>query len=286
MRIALATYREHPDYTEDDRLLATYLKLQSEHVSPVIWDDTEVKWDSYDLIIFRSVWDYFIRRVQFDAWLDHLQALPVRVFNLLPTIQWNKNKTYFNRFNDLGVRIPEYQIIKRNMNSNLASLLELNGWNKAVIKPAISGGAYNTWVTDKNHAAGHQLDFEKLLSEQDVIVQKFSAEIAESGEWSLIYFNKKFSHAVCKKAKPGEFRVQAQFGGRHHGVIPDPNLLSQVEHILSLIEEPLLYARVDGYLDNEYRFYLMELELIEPVLFFDSHPAACSNFYAALKQLI
>jgi len=185
-----------------------------------------------------------------------------------------------------GVLIPEYQIINRNINSNLSSLLELRGWSKAVIKPAISGGAYNTWVTGKNLAAEHQLDFEKLLSEQDVIVQKFSEEIAESGEWSLIYFNKKFSHAVCKKAKPGEFRVQAQFGGHHQRVIPDPQLLAQVEHILSLMEEPLLYARIDGYLDKESRFYLMELELIEPVLFFDSHPAACSNFYTALKQLI
>jgi len=102
MHIAFATDREHPDYAEDDRLLAAYLNIQGEHVSPVIWDDPEVKWDIYDVVILRSVWDYFIQRHRFDAWLDHLHALSIRVFNLLPTIQWNKNKTYLDRFNALG----------------------------------------------------------------------------------------------------------------------------------------------------------------------------------------
>lgn len=286
MHIAFATDRDHLDYAQDDRLLAGFLGRKGLRISPAVWNDPGVRWDSYDAIIFRSVWDYFIHREEFDSWLSALEGLTVKIFNPLATIQWNKDKTYFNRFTDLGVMIPGYQIIKANDIQPLSEILERKGWDKAVVKPAVSGGAYKTWLTSREMAMDHQQELESILMVQDVIVQKFVPEILENGEWSLIFFNKKFSHAVIKKARSGDFRVQAQYGGNHHPFRPEEDILDQVNAILALIEGPLLYARVDGYVNEAAQFYLMELELIEPVLFFDSHPLACRNFYSAMNELI
>lgn len=286
MNIAFATDHDRANYAEDDRLLVDYLIQHGEKVSPVIWNDPEADWESYDVIVFRSVWDYFILRDEFDLWLKKLEDLRVRVFNPLSVIAWNKNKTYFDHFKSLGIKIPAYQIIRSKDPQSLVDILTSQGWDKAVIKPAISGGAHNTWVTDTLSATSHSTRFDQLVSQQDVIVQKFSNEIINTGEWSLIFFNKKFSHAICKQAKAGEFRVQAQFGGQHRSVEPHPQLLAYVSSILDLIPEDLLYARVDGFIADDDQFYLMELELIEPVLFFDSHGNACSNFYRALKEMM
>lgn len=284
MHLAFVTDREHADFAQDDRLLVVYLIDRGLLVSAAVWDDPGVNWEKFDAIIFRSVWDYFIYRDRFDEWLRQMASLTVPIFNPLSIVHWNKDKNYLSRFKSLGIPIPDYEILKFKSRQNLFELLDRHAWPKAVIKPAVSGGAYKTWVTSKTLAAAQQPEFESLLEEQDVIVQKFAGEIIENGEWSLIFFDKKFSHAVCKQAQEGEFRVQAQFGGHHYPVYPAKAVLDQVESILSFITEPLLYARVDGYLNHQSIFYLMELELIEPVLFLDSHPEACSNFYKALKN--
>ena len=160
-----------------------------------------------------------------------------------------------------------------------------NCWDKAVIKPAVSGGSFSTWVTTASAAASDELRFAQMLQDGDVIVQQFMNEVITGGELSLIFFDKKFSHAVIKKAKSGDFRVQAQFGGVSEPVFPGESILSSAIDLLAAIKEPLLYARVDGIISDE-KFYLMELELIEPVLFLGTDENACENFYKALHHLL
>lgn len=286
MKLAFVTDKIHSNFAEDDRLLVNFLTDQNHRITPAVWDDTSIDWFSFDCIIFRSPWDYFLKFDAFNQWLNQLEKLNLKVFNPIQVIQWNKNKTYLLRFRDLGVDMPEFQYCEQGSSFMIEEILKEHQWEKAVIKPSVSGGAYKTWVIDLEDAPLHQLEFNALVSEQGVIVQRFSNEIVISGELSLIYFNKKFSHAVCKRAKDGEFRIQAQFGGKHIPYSPDKNLFIQIDHILTLIPEQLLYARIDGYLDESGRFYLMELELLEPTLFFDSDPGACHRFYLALKEMM
>ncbi|MEO5581928.1 MAG: hypothetical protein ABIR66_04505 [Saprospiraceae bacterium] len=286
MNIAFVTDSTHSNFAEDDRILVNFLTDHNHCITPSVWDDQSVDWPSFHSIIFRSPWDYFLKFDTFNHWLNQLERLNLNVFNPIQVIQWNKNKNYLLRFRDLGVAMPEFHYCQRGTSHIIEKVLKQYQWEKAVIKPSISGGAYKTWVTDLMDASLHQLEFNALVSEQGVIVQKFSDEIISSGELSLIYFNKKFSHAVCKKSMEGEFRVQAQYGGRHSPYSPDHNLFIQMDYILALIPEPLLYARIDGYLDEYGKFYLMELELLEPVLFFDSDLQACHRFYLALKEMM
>ncbi|MEP7324222.1 MAG: hypothetical protein ABI761_19990 [Saprospiraceae bacterium] len=286
MKLAFVTDKTHSNFAEDDRLLVKFLLDQNQQITPAVWDDTSIDWFSFDCIIFRSPWDYFLKFDAFTQWLNQLEKLNLNVFNPIQVIQWNKNKTYLLRFRDLGVDMPEFYYCEQGSSFMIEEILKKHHWKKAVIKPSVSGGAYKTWVTDLEAAPVHQQEFNALVSEQGVIIQKFSNEIITSGELSLIYFNKKFSHAVRKRVKDGEFRVQAQYGGKHIPYSPDKDLFIQVDRILALIPEPLLYARIDGYLDESGKFYLMELELLEPVLFFDSDPESCHRFYLALKEMM
>ena len=44
-------------------------------------------------------------------------------------------------------------------------------------------------------------------------IKEFIPEILDLGEFSLIYFNSEFSHAVRKFNKTGDFRINSEMGG-------------------------------------------------------------------------
>ena len=286
MQIAFVTYGRVPGFTEDDKLLAQYLSQKNMVITPAPWDDAAIDWQQFDAIILRSMWDYFERPEEFNQWLDKLEPLGDKVLNPLSVVKWNQNKNYFDDFSKKGIGLPPYVICSQKNKDSLKKIMEANGWRKAVVKPAISGGAYNTWITTTDTAAADEMRFAALLHTGEVIVQAFVEEIVTKGELSLVFFNKKFSHAICKKARQGDFRVQTQFGGTAEAIQPDKAILIQATDLINSIAEPLLYARVDGVLIDNGRFLLMELELIEPSLSVSSHEKACENFYAALVELL
>lgn len=286
MQVAFVTYDKFPKLYEDDQLLQHYLMERGMDVIPVCWDNEAVNWQQFDVIVLRSMWDYFERPVEFDRWLDKLAALRCNVLNPLPVVKWNQNKTYFDDFSEKGILLPAYVICTEAETRSLKQILQEKDWTKAVVKPAISGGAYNTWTTDTATAGEDEVRFRELLQQGSMIVQTFVEEVLTQGEMSLIFFNKKFSHAICKKAKHGDFRVQLQFGGTNTPILPDVHILKQAEDLLNSIPEPLLYARVDGVVNKEDKFLLMELELIEPVLFLSTHEKSCEHFYTALTEIL
>jgi Rad3-related DNA helicase len=110
-------------------------------------------------------------------------------------------------------------------------------------------------------------------------------EVAKTGEYSYIFFNREFSHAVLKSPKKGEFRVQHFFGGSIHTVIPTPGQLEYMQKLVDTFANETLYARVDG-VWKEGVFYLMELELIEPYLFLFTSDKAMENYRKALSERI
>lgn len=286
MRIAFVTDYNHADYAEDDRLLVSYLQTQGHVITPAIWDDPAVQWTSFDVLVIRSTWDYHLKIDAFSIWLDYVDQLEIMVFNPVSVLQWNKNKNYLLRFRSLGIAIQPFEYCDEGSQCSLNDMLKRNAWTKAVIKPSISCGAHHTFIVEPNNSNEHQDIFVDLLRDQSMIVQKFSPEIITNGELSLIYFNKEFSHAVCKKVKQGEFRVQARYGGQHQSFIPEQRLMHEADRILALIPEALLYARIDGFLDEKGQFQLMELELLEPSLFFDSNPLATEKFNQAMQYLM
>lgn len=285
MNLAILTYNKLPHGSSDDWLAFDLLRQQGFNVEAVSWDDPAINWQKFEAIIVRSCWDYHHRPQEFRHWLDLMQTLGVRFFNPLDVIRWNMDKTYLRDLQRQGVTVPPTVWLEQRHPANLFDLLHEQGWAKAVVKPTISGTAYQTWLTSPAEAANQQAPFEQLLAERAVMVQQFLPQIVSDGEWSLMFFNRQFSHAVIKRAKSGDFRVQDDFGGTVTAETPSPDLLAQAEQILARIKSPLLYARVDGVVIDGH-FTLMELELFEPHLFFYIVPQAPARFAQAVRQLV
>ena len=87
-------------------------------------------------------------------------------------------------------------------------------------------------------------------------------------EISLIMIGSKYTHAVKKIAKKGDFRVQDDHGGKVEEYIPIKEEILFAENCLRAIPFSPIYARVDIVYDNKKQPSLSELELIEPELWF------------------
>ena len=110
-------------------------------------------------------------------------------------------------------------------------------------------------------------------------------EIATQGEWSLMFFLGRYSHAVVKTPKSGDFRVQNDFGGDVRPAQPPDHVLEDAVRIMAAVESTPLYARVDG-VESGGRLRLMELELIEPAMFIRSWPGASDRFAEAIVSVL
>jgi hypothetical protein len=158
--------------------------------------------------------------------------------------------------------------------------LEREGWGDAVIKPAVSGGAWNTWRTQAT--GGDEKRFATHLTEADLLVQPYVHDVVSEGEWSLLFFDGRYSHAVLKRPGIGEFRVQESLGGTVAPAEPDAALCAQAAAALAAANERTLYARVDGVV-REGLFHLNELELLEPSLFLGTSPGSAQRFAEAVQ---
>ena len=264
-KIAFVTSAVKPGFADNDLYAVDVLQSAGAKVEPLPWDAGDAAWNSFDFVVIRSCWNYHLLPDKFLQWIEKMQKDGVKVFNPLNIVRWNLHKSYLQDLESKGISIPPTIWIEKGGKADLSSLLKKNGWSKAVVKPAISATAFNTFLVSPE-ANQQQKEFEELLGQADLLIQKFMTEVQEEGEWSLIFFNKKFSHAVIKQPAKKDFRVQNDFGGTAQEAHPPAFVLGQAKKIIDLIDEPLLYARVDGVI-SENRFVLMELELIEPMLF-------------------
>ncbi len=279
--IAFATYSGLPDGTPDDRLLLPALAERGIDVRFVAWDDAEADWTAFRCVVVRSTWDYYRRPADFLIWLDRLEAAGSRVFNSIEVMRPNVDKRYLRDLQHQGVHVVDTEWIMPGESVDLRGVMTRRGWSEAVAKPAVSAGAFETFRVSASDAASHQARLGALAERGAILVQPFLPEIAADGEWSLVYFDGRFSHATLKRAQPGDFRVQLRYGGTESGAAAPPAARLAADRLMGLLPKTPLFARVDGVMLSG-AFALMELELIEPALFFHCDAFAPARFADAL----
>ncbi|RPD49516.1 hypothetical protein DNI29_01570 [Hymenobacter sediminis] len=280
---SLAQYAA-PNVDDEDSLLTRYLREQGHTVEPRVWTNPAVDWLRYDVVVVKSPWDYFDRVGEFYQWLDRMESLGVKLLNPAATVRWNADKKYLLDMERAGVRIVPTHWLSRGQAVETESLFDALGHDTLVVKPAVSGGAKNTFVLTRQESSVRQPQLQELLRDEDFLVQPFQPQIQEEGEWSLIYFGGEFSHCVLKTPKSGDFRVQHYLGGGIEPREAPAHLRRAADAIVREFAADCLYARVDG-LDQNGEFLLMELELIEPFLYLASSEGSLQRYNAALRQL-
>jgi len=268
LNVALVTWRGLPALSDDDQLVRAELERRGARVTAAVWDDAAVDWRAFDRVVLRSTWDYHKNIERFLAWVASMPAL----WNSREVVRWNSHKSYLQELARRGVNVVPTCRAGNPAGPGPAGLPVLH----YVIKPAVSATAYRTVLVAEE-------DLEQTLAtfDCDVLVQPYIPEI-EHGEWSLVFFRGEYSHAVLKRPKSGDFRVQTDFGGSVTTLAPPPTLIDDARAILASVDDTL-YARVDG-VEVGGKLLLMELELIEPVLFLANDANAASRFADAILK--
>jgi len=284
-QVAFVVDSNHGDYTPDDGLAVSALNAADIHVSAPVWNDPTVDWTRFDLVVVRTTWDYSRNIDAFLNWLDRLETAQIKLWNPPSIMRWNADKNYLREMETRGAAILPTAWYGSGMVVDLVTELAQRGWSDVVVKPTVSAGSRRTWHLTAPFTEADQSHLSEILIDSGAMIQPFAESILTEGEWSFVFFNRQFSHAVLKKAQQGDFRVQIQFGGAANPVEPPPTLLTQAAQVLDQVESPLLYTRVDG-VNVDGRFQLMELELIEPRLFLSTNALAPTRFADAILQLL
>ena len=260
----------------EDELVINALKEKNLSVVKKDWNDSIFDWETTRSILFRSTWDYFDKFELFKKWFNKTKNKCLMI-NSTETIEWNIDKHYLLDLQEHQIPIPNSEFIKRGSSIDLSLLMQKKNWNEIVVKPTISGAAKNTYRLKEEEIIQFGPTWEKLIYKEDFIVQEFQNNVITEGEVAMIVIGGKFTHAVLKKAKEGDFRVQDDFGGSIAILNPNEEMVKNAEKCTRILTPIPSYARVDIIWDNLMDLAVSELELIEPELWFRLNPNAAQK---------
>ena len=286
-RCAFLTLSDPTGYVIDDDLARAPLAALGWHVEAVPWSAPDAVWTRFDVVVIRSPWDYHDHAGAFLGVLAQIERAGVPLFNSLDLVRWNLRKTYLRELAARGVPIVPTVWRERLAPGDVAALRAEVGADEIVVKPILSANADGAfWLgreAGPEQAAPEQAAAcEAYFADRALMAQPFVRSVVEEGEFSLFYFNGQHSHTILKTPKPKDFRVQEEHGGLIQAVHAEPALLAAGAAAMQAIGDPPLYARADFVRTPDGAFWLMELELIEPALYFRMHADAPSRFAAAL----
>ena len=296
----------------DDRLLYEALTARGCSYEVLAWQSAEgvvadVKlWSAkFSVALIRTAWDYSNSEstaLRFVNWLASLEAAGVRVLNAPAFVRWNSDKSvYLPALAAAGMPVIPTEILRPPTAGaavpDLQALIAARGWfDGLVIKPAVSAGSRDTLRFKASEGAIAAARAQRFIAAMltvgvdgeseappaltcpapepaTMLVQPYLSTVEAGGELSVIVIAGRVTHAVVKRPRPGDFRVQEEHGGSHTRVEVAPDaaalaLRAVAAAAAAASSPPLLYARVDFLRDAAGALALLEVEAIEPALFF------------------
>lgn len=267
-------------YVSDDDLAIPSLNELGWAVSIVSWRDTSVNWNDFEAVVIRTPWDYQEAPDEFLNALDKVERSSARLENSLSVVEWNLDKSYLRELESKGFRIVPTIWVNGDVSAKSFECWQGNlGSDELIIKPTISATAKDTF---RLSSFGETLT--TVFRGRSFMVQPFMPAIVEEGEFSLFYFDGEYSHTILKSPKTGDFRVQEEHGGLINAVEPEPAMLETARSINEILESRPLYSRIDLVRCDDRGFALMELELIEPALYFRMDAKSPERFAKAFAR--
>jgi glutathione synthase/RimK-type ligase-like ATP-grasp enzyme len=251
-------------------------------VSARPWDDPGVAWGDFDRIVLRSTWNYHLASGAFDAWLQRLADEGRPVLNPVAAVRWNARKDYLLELAAAGLPVVPTRILAPGEPPAPVRWMADFETPEVVVKPAVGASAHGVSRL-RLDAPDSTERLRAAAAEGTILVQPFRREVRDRGEWSAVFLDGEYSHAVLKRPAEGDFRVQEELGG--HALsreAPEP-IRELGRAALARAPRRTLYARVDA-VEGPDGPRLMELELIEPSLYFGTDPRAPHRFAAGLEE--
>lgn len=258
---------------KEDQFLLDALRGIGLRCERLPWSHPTFDWKQTRSIIFRTTWDYFDRFSQFSYWLEKVKTQTILI-NDYELIKWNIDKHYLIELQTWDIAIPPTQFIEKDDKRSLRYWYEKLRWDPFILKPAVSGAGRHTYKLTADSLNEKEDLFQKLIQNESMLIQDYIPSVVEKGEVSFIIIGGQYTHAILKKAKAGDFRVQDDFGGTVHSYEPKIDEIKWAEGIFEKLNPMPAYGRVDAIWDRKGNLCVSELELIEPELWFRFHPDA------------
>lgn len=274
MRIAILV--PAPDYSEPWRWTydpeAEALAAAGAEVVPIAWTDAD-NLSNFDLVLPLVVWGYHLDYRRWLSLLDRAEAQRWPMVNPPALLRWNGDKAYLAELAERGVSTVPTLAVEACCDADLEEARRRFDSDWLVVKPTVSASAMGTY------RLGPRDDLPADSRGRPIIIQPLIEEIATTGEFSLMLFDGEFSHAVVKRPKAGDFRVQEYHGGVTLPCpVPPAGAVRLAQAALAAAPAPAAYARVDIVPDDAGVLRIMELELIEPSLFLHHAPDGGAAF--------
>lgn len=284
LRIALVSAVSARELDEDLAPLLSALSARGILASVACWDDGAVAWSGFDAAILRSTWDYTFRLGEFRDWLARVQRR-TRLFNPVPLLDWNLDKRYLLALGEAGVPVIPTRLVAP------GEAFEISDRGEFVLKPSIGAGARGARRFGRGereaamahaaelHGAGHT-----------VMVQPYLGRVDRDGETALVFYRGQYSHAFRKGPllKRAAAASEALFATEsiESRLARPAELDVGVAALRALPGGVPLYARVDLIEDDAGQPRVLELELIEPSLYFHTTPGSAERFAAVIEQVV
>ncbi|MDJ0916656.1 MAG: hypothetical protein QNJ05_02755 [Woeseiaceae bacterium] len=271
------------DFVSDADLSVPAMEALGWSVEKRSWRDRSVDWDTVDLAYVCTPWDYHEHLEEFMQALERIDASRALLVNDLDTIRWNAIKTYLRELENRGFAVVPTEWHDVLTEDCLQAAFEAFDAERIVIKPVVGANAMDTHVLVKGPglatAALHE-----AYRDRPFMLQPFLGVVQDVGEYSLFFFDGDYSHAILKVPKKGDFRTQEEHGSDIRPHVASPELISRARDIVDSLEPGVAYARVDFVSAGNDEFLLMELELIEPSLYFRTDPTSTERFARGLTS--
>jgi glutathione synthase/RimK-type ligase-like ATP-grasp enzyme len=257
----------------DDRRLLDAFTERGVDAEPVAWTDPHVDWDGYDVAVLRSTWDYVDDLAHFLEVTATIGRSRCTLLNPDDAVRWNADKHYLDDLGRMGVPIVPLVRGRRDDAPRIRTSIAEAGWDELVLKPAVGVGG--SGVVQASGATLQDV-LDALSPDTEVMVQPFVDAILDEGELSFIFLGGELSHVLRKRPATGDFRAHGIYGGTVECIESDPVDARAVEAMLARLPFDLLYARFDM-VRFDGRLAVLELELIEPMLYLDLAPGSAGR---------
>ena len=282
-RCAYLTMDDISNFVSDADLSFAPMAALGWQVDMVPWRG-DVEWNDYDLVYICTPWDYQNDVAAFLDVLESVERSTATLVNGLGLVRWNLEKTYLRELELRGADIVPSLFFDRYDAARVAGCFAAHGADRIVVKPVVGANADDIFVL--SGPPGGEIG-EMLLhrfEHRPFFVQPFMESVQAEGEYSLFFFGGEYSHAILKKPRAGDFRTQEEHGADILGVRAPAALVETARRVLGVVNPQPVYVRADFVRDTGERFLLMELELIEPALYFRTDAGSAGRFARALTR--
>jgi glutathione synthase/RimK-type ligase-like ATP-grasp enzyme len=288
-RVAFTAPPFLPDLHDDWPLVRAALDAVGVDAVAVVWSDPSADWRSFDLIVANGAWDNIHRVDEFLEWLAVRESEGVPMVNSPATLRWNLDKRYLRALEAAGVAIVPTTWVETGGPDGDAEVSLPAG--EVVVKPSISGGGHRTAryqpaELGKARAHVHEL----VRAGRTAMVQPYQASVDELGEAGLIFLGGEYSHAIRKDPMirrgvgPLDSLIDNQVVRAATASDVQIDLARRAVAAAENLLGPTTYARVDIVERTDGEQALLELELLDPVLFFAVVPDRTAAFADIVRK--